>query len=101
MPVLSVARTSNVWLPSTSGPGYACGVEQGVNAAGFVLSNLHSKIEPASVAVNGNEADVSFVGLAGRGVPIAVSGGVVSSVKLLADDQAETLPAVSIAWASQ
>jgi hypothetical protein len=63
-------------------------------------SSLHWNVEPVSVAVNGNEAEATFVGLAGRGVPSVVSGGVVSSVKLRGDDHAETLPTASVARAS-
>jgi hypothetical protein len=68
-----MARTRNWWLPATS-PLYVRGE---VQAAKGAVSSEHWNVEPDSLAVKVNVAEVLLVGLAGRS-PIVVSGGVVS-----------------------
>ena len=59
-------------------------------------SSLHSKVEPASVEVNANDGEATFVEPVGP-VVIAVSGAAVSTVKDRVAGLASTLPAASVA----
>ena len=58
---VSVARTWNVWLPSTSAE-YVLGVEHDVNEP---PSREHAKVEPASFDDKSNVAPVAVVTRAG------------------------------------
>jgi hypothetical protein len=69
-------------------------------------SSLHSKVEPVSLEVKANEADVLFTVPEGPDVMV-VSGGVVSgggavfTVQVRLAGVASTLPAVSLALTSK
>jgi hypothetical protein len=71
-----------------------------VHAAYAPLSSLHWNVEPDSVAVNENDAEVEVVEAAGWAV-IVVSGAVVSAgapiVQVTVAGEASTLPAASVA----
>ena len=88
----SVARTSNVCAPSAR-----ANVAGELHAANAAPSTRHSNVEPASVAVNANVGVVVFVGPTGPLV-IAVSGAIVSTVKVVLAGSGSTLPKSSIAW---
>ena len=75
-PAGSVARTSNVWLPSASGGDRVCGLE---HVAHELPSIRHSKVEPPSVEPNEKLGVVSVEGSLGCAV-IDVFGAVVSIV---------------------
>ena len=89
----AVARAWNVYAPSAR-PVYAFGDEHAANAS---ASSLHSKVEPAWVDVNENDALVLYVGVEGCAV-IVVSGAVAGSVTVQPYETAAlTFPAGSVA----
>ena len=63
LPAGSIARTSNVWLPSVSTPV----VNGEVQVANAAPSTRHWNVEPASVAVNVNVGVLSLPGLSTGG----------------------------------
>ena len=91
-PAASIARTSKTCAPSESNV-YVAGEEQ---AAKLPAPSLHSNVEPDSLEVKLNVADVEFVGSAGA-EPIVVFGAVVSIVQVSAAGEASRLPAGSTA----
>ena len=76
MPDVSVARTSNVWLPAASAGEIVSGLLQDVQ---LPPSTRHSNVEPGSVALKANEGVASFDGFAGP-ESIVVFGAVRSIV---------------------
>src|SRR3954469_24910904 len=93
LPAVSVARTSNVWLPSPS-EAVVCGV---VQAAQVPPSTRHSNVEPASDELNANVGVASFDGSDGP-EPSVVFGAVLST-RRLATTSACVWPTVSVATA--
>ena len=91
-PAGSLARTWKVWDPL----GKAVYVLGLVHAAKAAVSSLHSKVEPASVAVNVNVAVFGLLLPLGPPV-IVVSGAVVSMVHVALAGNASVLPTASFA----
>ena len=97
LPAGSVARTSNVWLPSTRGPTVA-GLAHGSQS--MPPSRRHSKDEPGSLESNSNDGDALLEGLPGTVVKV-VSGAAVSTVQAYEAGVGSVLPAPSIARTSK
>jgi hypothetical protein len=91
-PAGSVARTWNVWLPSTR-LEYALGLVQAPNPP---PSSWHWKELPASVDVKLKLAEVAFVGFEGFAV-MEVSGAPVSTTQVWTAAEASRFPAASTA----
>jgi hypothetical protein len=87
----SMARTANVCEP-TPRPVYVRGLVHGANT---VVSSRHSNVDPGSLALKPNVADVAVVELAGPDV-IVVFGGV-RSATVHAHSVEPALPAASVA----
>ena len=77
-PAWSVARTSNVWLPSDSAGEIVSGLVQGDQ---LPLSTRHSKLEPVSLELKEKLGVVSSEGSAGL-ASIVVFGAVRSTVQV-------------------
>ena len=92
LPAASFARTEKVWEPFAR-LEYAFG---DVHAAHAPASSLHSNDDPASVALNPNEAEAELTEPVGPLV-IEVPGADVSTVQVRVAGVASTLPRVSLA----
>src|SRR5216117_1667329 len=95
LPAGSVARTSNVWLPSPRA-AVVCGLVQELQPP---PSTRHSKLEPGSEELNVN-VGVASLSSAGGAESIVVLGSVRSIVQVELDALASVLPAGSVARTS-
>jgi nucleoside phosphorylase len=95
LPAGSVARTLNVWRPSSSA-SVVCGE---VHAAKLAVSVRHSKVEPVSVEENANVGVELLISRCGPDV-IVVVGAAVSTVKVRRSGVRSVLPAASMARTS-
>jgi hypothetical protein len=96
LPAWSVARTSNVWLPSPS----ALVVSGLVQLFQPPPSTRHSNVDPGSLALNANVGVVSLVGFVGP-LSIVVFGAVRSIVQVKLAGDASVLPETSVARTSK
>ena len=92
LPAGSIARASNVWLPSPSAGETVCGLEQ---LAHEPPSTRHWKVEPVSFELNRKTGDVAFDGSLGC-ASIVVSGVVLSTSRLATIEEGALLPATSV-----
>ncbi len=101
LPAASVARTRNVYVPSTSGPSVRGEVQLTyVPVAEPGPSRRHSKLEPVSLEENANCGEAELIVPVGP-ESIVVSGATVSTVKVRVAGVASTLPAASRARTSK
>jgi hypothetical protein len=96
LPVASIALTSKVWEPSSSGPN----VSPLVQAANGAPSTEHSKVAVLSGDENVNVGVGSLDGLVGV-VSITVSGARVSTLHACVAGVGSVLPVASIALTSK
>src|ERR671934_2817108 len=96
LPAASVARTSNVWLPSASA-AVVCGLEHG---AQLPASTRHSNVEPLSLELNPN-VGVASLSSAGGCESMLVSGAVRSTVQVKLAGDASVLPAGAVGRGSE
>src|SRR5204863_5921048 len=92
-PARSLARTSNVWLPSVSAGEMVSGLEQNTQ---LLLSMRHSNVEPDSFELKVNVGVVLPEGLDGP-ESIVVFGAVRSIVQEWVAGVGSTFPAPSVA----